>query len=678
MKSFASLPALMTLCFSFAITSSRGNPSTVSLEQYTPDKSNWTTFYSKAVDTMKGTRSFAGCVGTYRLTRTYKKDFEKETNSYQTTTNMDDNNDSKPVTKNQHPSAFHLTPSQAVKLKPSATPFKPSSQKSEIGSDNNNNAAAHNNDNSNGNNNNNGSNKSKSRKSKNNKKSPPPPPPDTTEQQTFDDTIMNTTTGDDDDNANNNNNKGKKEQQQKRRKQKQKQKQPKQGSNEGSGDTENHNDHDNDGNNNKNNNSNSKQENNNNAKKKKNQKKKKKNNNNKKKFPWRRHIPTGTVDPITLENLQTLDYPPFALVADLPYIPVPEWPPISIIISAESIYNTTNNNKTSSKDNNNHKPKKEVVDVEELNRERLAEQWGMHLLPSKEKTTTTTATTAHSPPAAEPTPPIIPLSERPLNLFDGRALAFYMVSQLQFIDPFTRRDLTRPELVNLDRYLSRYGGSDGGGDGSCGFNNNDDGCNINNNNNNNNNNRLRKKNNNSKKDKKQIRVTDAYDAKGITLSSAGAAATTAQGRADIMQQMAQNLLNSLFSGHSVSTLTPNSGSNSRSSSNPNQIDDDSTRRQQQQQQQQQHLLESFSLQEQYTAMQRYEQASATAGREQQNEPGFGDAGNYYNDGNIGGVNPAADATESTNVLTDTARKRITPVSRSPAMISSRPITNAVP
>ena len=35
-------------------------------------------------------------------------------------------------------------------------------------------------------------------------------------------------------------------------------------------------------------------------------------------------------------------------------------------------------------------------------------------------------------------------------------------------------------------------------------------------------------------------------------------------------------------------------------------------------------------------MQRYEQASATAGREQQNEPGFGDAGNYYNDGNIGG------------------------------------------
>jgi hypothetical protein len=528
---------------------------------------------------------------------------------------MDDHNNDKPVTKNQRPSAFQLTPSQAVKLKSSAIPFRPSSQKSE--NDGNNNAAASNNNNN-----------SKSRRRKNNKdknssennrnqKNPPP----TSEQQNSDDTTMNTTTGD---NNVNNNNKGKKDQQQKRRKQKQKQKQkqPKQGNNEGGDDTENHNGNDNDdgnNNNNSNSNSNNKQ---NNAKKKNQQKKK----NNKKKFPWRRHIPKGTVDPITLENLQTLEYPPFALVADMPYIPVPEWP---IIIISESI-NNNNDNKTSKDNNNNNKnnkPKKDVIDVEDLNRERLAEQWGMHLLPSK-KTTTTAAATA-SPP--EPTP--IPLTERPLNLFDGRALAFYMVSQLQFIDPFTRRDLTRPELVNLDRYLSRYGG---GGDGSCGFNNNDDGSNNNNNNinrqqrkNNNNNNN----NNNNKKDNKQIRVTDAYDAKGITLSSAGAAAATAQGRADIMQQMAQNLLNSLFSGHSVSTLTPNNGG----SSNANQIDDDSTRRRQNQQEQQQ-LLESFSLQEQYTAMQRYEQASTSAatGREQQNEPGFGDAGNYYNDGNIGG------------------------------------------
>jgi len=43
----------MMLCFStIVITSCRGNPSStvVSLEQYTPDKSDWSTFYSKAVD----------------------------------------------------------------------------------------------------------------------------------------------------------------------------------------------------------------------------------------------------------------------------------------------------------------------------------------------------------------------------------------------------------------------------------------------------------------------------------------------------------------------------------------------------------------------------------------------------------------------------------------------------
>jgi len=54
MKPFAFLPALMTLCFSFAITPCRGGPPPVSLEQYTPDKSDWTTFYSKAVGDNEG------------------------------------------------------------------------------------------------------------------------------------------------------------------------------------------------------------------------------------------------------------------------------------------------------------------------------------------------------------------------------------------------------------------------------------------------------------------------------------------------------------------------------------------------------------------------------------------------------------------------------------------------
>merc|ERR1712072_705446 len=77
-----------------------------------------------------------------------------------------------------------------------------------------------------------------------------------------------------------------------------------------------------------------------------------------------------------------------------------------------------------------------------------------------------------------------PLSERPLNLFDGKALAYYMVSQKQFIDPFTRRDLTREELVNLDSYNQK----------------NKDGKSNNEGNN-------------------MLRVVDAYDAKGISLST---------------------------------------------------------------------------------------------------------------------------------------------------------------
>jgi hypothetical protein len=83
-----------------------------------------------------------------------------------------------------------------------------------------------------------------------------------------------------------------------------------------------------------------------------------------------------------------------------------------------------------------------------------------------------------------------------------------MVSQLQFIDPLNRRDVTRDELVNLDRYLRRHG-----------FQN--------------------------------LNVTEAYDAKGVTLSTAGATAATAGGRAQILQQEAAVLLQALFGGHSV-------------------------------------------------------------------------------------------------------------------------------
>lgn len=228
-----------------------------------------------------------------------------------------------------------------------------------------------------------------------------------------------------------------------------------------------------------------------------------------KKYPWRRFIPSGTVDPITLESLVSLNYPPFALVADAPYEPVPVWP-----IPA--------NDGTDSNDRNSQ------VDIEELNRKRIAEQWGSAL-----------SITQVAEDDKKQSPPLDP-SKRHYNLYDGRALAYYIVSQLQFIDPLNRRDLTRDELLNLDAYLRRHGFKD-------------------------------------------INVTEAYDAKGITISSAGAAAATAQGRADIMQQMARNLLNSLFTSHSVSAMTPRQASASTSRG-------------------------ELSLQEQYAELQRQENA----------------------------------------------------------------------
>eukprot|EP00984_Skeletonema_dohrnii_P027959 scaffold17722_cov72-Skeletonema_dohrnii-CCMP3373.AAC.1 len=77
---------------------------------------------------------------------------------------------------------------------------------------------------------------------------------------------------------------------------------------------------------------------------------------------------------------------------------------------------------------------------------------------------------------------------RRFNLFDGRALANYVVSELQFIDPFNRRDLTRPELEALDAYLAVHKLGTAG-------------------------------------------VVEAYDDNGTTISTAGAQAQTPGGRA---------------------------------------------------------------------------------------------------------------------------------------------------
>jgi hypothetical protein len=207
------------------------------------------------------------------------------------------------------------------------------------------------------------------------------------------------------------------------------------------------------------------------------------------------------VDPITLESLKALPYPPFALVASEPYLPVETWP-VTRDEEGESKVRLTVNR----------------VETEQERHDRvLREQWG-------DKLASTEGIVHASSGESERADTRAAGSEAPrlhYHLYDGRALAYYCVSQLQFIDPLNRRDLTRDELVNLDRYLRRHG-----------FNN--------------------------------LNVVEAYDVKGVTISSAGAAGNTAAGRAAILQQEARVLLNALFGG--ISVAAPNQRNSSRAAS----------------------------------------------------------------------------------------------------------------
>lgn len=184
------------------------------------------------------------------------------------------------------------------------------------------------------------------------------------------------------------------------------------------------------------------------------------------------------MDPITLDPLAELTYPPFALVANEPYEPVPEWPP--------------------NEENKVETPADRALAEEERQRRILEEQWGGKL---KQNETSVVAAPSVAPASTT-------TGTRHYNLYDGRALAYYLVSQLQFIDPLNRRDLTRDELINLDQYLRRHG-------------------------------------------LEQAGVVEAYDAKGITISTAGSTAATAAGRAEILQQQAAQLLRALFGGGGI-------------------------------------------------------------------------------------------------------------------------------
>ena len=160
----------------------------------------------------------------------------------------------------------------------------------------------------------------------------------------------------------------------------------------------------------------------------------------KRKNQWRHFVPPGTVDPISLDSIVSLPYPPFAIAAEHPWQVVPIWPTSAT------------------------RPANETLDESEIDQSMKREH---------------------------------------VNLYDGRVLAYYLVSQLTFIDPLNRRDLTRDELVNLDQYLHRH---------NLG----------------------------------KAHVVEAYDNLGKTKSKAGAAGHTSQGRAELLQMEAQSVLEALF------------------------------------------------------------------------------------------------------------------------------------
>jgi hypothetical protein len=150
--------------------------------------------------------------------------------------------------------------------------------------------------------------------------------------------------------------------------------------------------------------------------------------------PWLSALPPGQEDPITLEPLEDLPYPPFVLVVGEPYIPVYPgmWPPPPLEETDKMV----------------EANKSDLVKDREVSI--LQQQWGDGVLRSRENSATVTKTgtkpTSHDSNSS--------LQGRLFHFFDGSALAYYFTSSLEFINPYDRRDLTRAELAALDEYMA--------------------------------------------------------------------------------------------------------------------------------------------------------------------------------------------------------------------------------
>mmetsp|Transcript_10549 Transcript_10549/g.13713 ORF Transcript_10549/g.13713 Transcript_10549/m.13713 type:complete len:850 (-) Transcript_10549:53-2602(-) len=130
------------------------------------------------------------------------------------------------------------------------------------------------------------------------------------------------------------------------------------------------------------------------------------------------------------------------------------------------------------------------------------------------------------------------------HLFDGRVLAYYLVSQMQFIDPLNRRDLSTAELSHLDCYLKEHMLIPKTSKG------------------------------NRRKNKNKVGVVmEAYKTKeqAGAVNEAGQAAQSEHARADSIQREATEILHALFSGNngSHSRNQPRNSTSHSSQSGPN-------------------------------------------------------------------------------------------------------------
>ena len=201
---------------------------------------------------------------------------------------------------------------------------------------------------------------------------------------------------------------------------------------------------------------------------------------NRRKYPWRKFIPNDSVDPISLEPLNKLTYPPFALCISPPYI----------LIDEESWWKNENDDTTTTTTIKNKN------DDEERQATILQQQWG-----TKVYDVNNTIQREGKQQQQQQQPKN---ESKNYHLFDGKCLAYYIVSTCQFIDPFNRRDLTKEEVRHLDRYMKKYEG--------------------------------------------KSQLYEMFIEQGTpTLNSAGIASQTQQGRTQLLQQEASLLLQSLYS-----------------------------------------------------------------------------------------------------------------------------------